>query len=117
MKGACEVCGELSDEARRADRRFVDARGHPTTVSTEEARLLASLKRLDVHMYTAVARWAQDDGAAAAAQLPPGRRTHEEDALRRSIAALDQQLAALQVRVWCRRVYVLKAARRAAGCV
>jgi hypothetical protein len=83
------------------DRRFVDARGRPTTVSTEEARLLASLKRLDVHTYTAVARWAQDDGAAAAAaaQLPPGRRTHEEDALRRSIAALDQQLVALQVRV------------------
>ena len=66
---------------------------------------MASLKRLDVHTYTAVARWAQDDGgAAAAAHLPPGRRTHEEDALRRSIAALDQQLAALQVCV-CVCVY------------
>jgi hypothetical protein len=114
----------LSEQPRDcwARRRFVDARGCPTTVSTEEARLLASLRRLDEHTYTAVARWAQHDDGAEAAALPPGRRTHEEEALRRSIAALDHQLAQLQVGVplsppshSCRWVSLFHPLRTAAG--
>lgn len=83
-------------------RRFVDARGNPTTVSSEERRLMESLKRLDVRAYTAVASWAhqqqqEQEGGMGEENLTPGRRTLEEDKLKASIAALDAQLGLLQV--------------------
>ena len=100
-----ELLGKSSGKSSGGERyvnRVKSSTGSPTSLSLEEAKLLASLKRLDAHCLAVpvdnMRGSALDNGYHDSPYVDPGmrgRRSVEEAALMASLARLDTQLGGL----------------------